>query len=61
MDIPISITINRDHPMSEVKFRFPIAGVWQDGALYVDFLLDSPEAPTVCGVPATFGILRNAC
>ena len=49
--------------MSELRFLFPLDGdfvnsgdgVWQNGALYVDVLLESQEgAPTVCGVSAVY-------
>ena len=49
--------------MSECKFLFPLDGdfvnsrdgLWQDDALYIDALLDSPEGcPTVCEIPAVF-------
>ena len=49
--------------MTQLRFRFPIDGdfvnsrdgVWQDGALHIDVLVEAEEGcVTVCGIPAVY-------
>lgn len=49
--------------MSELRFLFPLDGdfvnsrdgVWKDGALYIDALLESSDGcPTICGIEAVY-------